>query len=137
MQYQKIINLLDDTLNQSTKLKTKEWVEINDDAYRMYNANSQIEFKTSMLKSSLCDYSDAYILVSGTTTVTPKAVNSPNNDGKRVVFKNCAPFTDCIIEMNNTQIDNTKDIDMVVPMHNSIERSNNYSKTLGSLLQLP
>ena len=136
MQYQKIINLLDDTLNQSTKLKTKEWIEVNDDAYGMYNANSQIEFKTSMLKSSLCDYSDAYILVSGTTTVATKAVNNPNNDGKRVAFKNCVPFTDCISEMNNTQIDNTKDIDIVVPMHNSIERSNNYSKTLGSLLQL-
>ena len=56
--------------------------------------------------------------MSGTTTVTPKAVSNPNNDGKRVVFKNCAPFTDCISEMNNTQIDNTKDIDIVVPMHN-------------------
>ena len=102
----------------------------------MYNANSQTEFKTSMLKSSLCDYSDAYILVSGTTTVAPKIVNNPNNDSKRVAFKNCVPFTDCISEMNNTQIDNTKDIDIVVPMHNSIERSNNYSKTLGSLPQL-
>ena len=136
MQYQKIINMLDDTLNQSTKLRAKEWVEINDDAYGMHNANSQIESKTSMLNSSLCDYSDAYILVSGTTTVAPKAVNNPNNDGKGVVFKNCAPFTDSISEINNIQIDNTKDIDIVMPMHNSIERSNNYSKTLGSLLQL-
>ena len=102
----------------------------------MHNANSQIESKTSMLNSSLCDYSDAYILVSGTTTVAPKAVNNPNNDGKGVVFKNCTPFTDSISEINNIQTDNTKDIDIVMPMHNSIERSNNYSKTLGSLLQL-
>ena len=69
MEYQKIINLLENTPNQPTKFKTKYWVEINDDALGMYNINSQIKFKTSMLKPSLCDYSDAYILVSGTTTV--------------------------------------------------------------------
>ena len=58
-----IINLLDSTPNQPTKFRTKNWVEINDDAYGMYNIDSQIKFKTSMLRSSLCDYSDAYISV--------------------------------------------------------------------------
>ena len=73
-----------------------------------------------MLKSSLCDYSDAYILVKGTISVNNiaaqgAAVNN-NNNNKKVIFKNCAPFTNCISEINNTQIDNAKDIDIVMPM---------------------
>ena len=63
MEYQTIINLLDNTPNQPTKFRKKNWVEINDDARGMYNTNIQIKFKTSMLKSSLCDYSDVYILL--------------------------------------------------------------------------
>ena len=70
MEYQKMIKLLDNTPNQLTKFRTKNWIEINDDARGTYSTNSQIKFKTSMLKSSLCDYSDAYILVHGTNTVT-------------------------------------------------------------------
>ena len=70
MEYQKIINLLDNTPNQPTKFKIETYVEINDDARGTWNINSQIKFKTSMLKSSLCDYSDEYILVRGTITVT-------------------------------------------------------------------
>ena len=64
MEYRKIINLLDNAPNRSTKFKTKDWVEINDDTRGMYNTNSQFKFKMSMLKSGLCDYSDTYILVS-------------------------------------------------------------------------
>ena len=135
MEYQKIINFLDNTPNQPAKFRTKNWAEINDVAHVMYNINSQIRFKTSMFKSSLCDYSDAYILVSGTVTVpnTETAVN-PNNR-KNTLIKNCAPFTECISEINNTQIDNTKVIDIVMPMYNLIEYSDNYSKTSGSLWQ--
>ena len=70
MEYQKIINFLDNTPNQPIKFKTKNWVEINDDSRRTYNTNSQIKFRTSTLSSSLCDYSDAYILVRGTITIT-------------------------------------------------------------------
>ena len=65
MEYQKIANLFDDTSNQPSKLKTKNWVEINYESRGTYNVNSQIKFKTTMLKSSLCDYSDEYILVKG------------------------------------------------------------------------
>ena len=134
MEYKKIINLLDDTPNQPTKLKIKTWVEINDDSRGTYNTNSQVKFKTSMLMLSLRDYSDAYILVSGTITVAALAVDR-GNDNIKVVFKNCAPFTNCISEINNTQIDNANDIDVVMPMYNLIEYSNNYSKTSGSLWQ--
>ena len=88
-----------------------------------------------MIKSSLCDYSDAYIHVKGTIIVnnTAAAGADANNSNKKVIFKNCAPFTNCISEINNTDIDNAKDIDIVMPMYNLIEHSDNYSKTSGSL----
>ena len=85
-----------------------------------------------MLRSILCDYSDAYILVSGTITVAALAGGGGNI---HVVFKNCAPFTNCISEINNAQIDNARVIDVVMPMYNLIEYNNNYSKTSGSLWQ--
>ena len=98
MEYQKIINLLDNTLNQPSKFKTKNWVEANYESRGTYNANSQIKFKSTMLKSSLCDYSDAYILVKGTITVddTSTAGAAANNTDSKVIFKSCAPFTNCI-----------------------------------------
>ena len=90
-----------------------------------------------MLKSSLCDYSDAYILVKGTISVNNTAAQgaAANNTNKKVIFKNCAPFTNSISEINNTHIDNAKDIDIVMPMYNLIEYSDNYAKTTGSLWQ--
>ena len=87
-----------------------------------------------MLKSRLCDYSNAYILVKGTITVNNTAA-AANNTNKKVIFKNCAPFTNYISETNNTQVDNAKDIDIVMPMYNLIEYSDNYAKTSGSLWQ--
>ena len=138
MEYQKIANLIDDnTLNQPSKFKTRNWIEINDKSRGAYNLNSQIKFKTTMLKSSLCYYSDAYILVKGTITVNNTAAQgaAANNTNKRVIFKNCAPFANCISEINKTQIDNAKDIDIVMPMYNLIEYSDNYAKTTGSLWQ--
>ena len=116
MEYQKIINLLDNTPNQPTKFRTKNWVEINDELHGVYNTGSQIKFETSMIRSSFCDYSNAYILVSGTITVETQAGDNPNNVNKKVVFKSCAPFTDCISEINSTQIDNAKDIAAVIPI---------------------
>ena len=90
-----------------------------------------------MLKSSLCDYSDAYILVKGTITINNTAAvdADANNTDKKLIFNNCAPFTNCISEISNTQVDNVKDIDIVMPMYNLIEYSDNYSKTSGSLWQ--
>ena len=83
MEYEKIINLLDNTPNQPTKFRTKNWVEINDESHGTYNANSQIKFKTSTLRSSLCDYSDVCILVSATITVAHTgAAENPNNRKK-------------------------------------------------------
>ena len=137
MEYQKITNLIEDASNQPSKFRTRNWVEINDESRGAYNVNSQIKFKTTILKSSLCDYSDAYILVKGTISVnsTAAAGAAVNNINKEVIFKNCAPFTNCISEINNTQIDNVKDIDIVMPMYNLIQYSDNYAKVTGSLWQ--
>ena len=90
-----------------------------------------------MLRFSLCDYSDAYILVKENTAAnnTVGVAADPNNKDKKVIFKNCAPFANCISKINNTQIDNAENIDMVMPMYNLIECRDNYSNTSGSLWQ--
>ena len=137
MKYQNIANLINDTSNQPSKFRTKSWVEINDESRGAYNAASQIKFKTTMLKSSLFDYSDAYILAKRTITINGRgadaAARQADERDKVVAFKNCAPFINCISEINNTQIDNVNDVDIVMPMYNLIEYSDNYAKTSGSL----
>ena len=139
MEHQKIANLIDDTSNQPSKFRTKNWVEINDESRGAYNVNSQIKFKTTMLKSSLCDYSDAYILAKGTITINGRGADAVARQAdereKSVSFKNFATFTNCISEINNTQVDNAKNIDIVIPMYNLIEYSDNYAKTTGRLWQ--
>ena len=139
MEYQQIANLTDDASNQSSKFRTRNWVEINDESRGAYNVNSQIKFKTTMLKSSLGDCSDAYILVKRKITIAgagaDAAARQADERNKGVIFKNCAPFINCISEINNTQIDNAKDIDIAMPMYNLIEYSDSYAKTTGSLWQ--
>ena len=129
--------MLDHASNQPSKFRTKNWVEINNESRRTYSANRQINFKTSMLRSSLCEYSDLYIFAKGNISVnnTAAADADANNTNKKVIFKNCAPFTNCISKINNTQIDNAEYIDIVMPMYNLIEYSDNYSKTSGRLWQ--
>ena len=135
MEYQKIVNLLDSASNQPSKFRTKNWVEINDNSRGTYGVNKQNKFKTSMLRSSLCDYSDAYILVKGNISVnnTAGAGANANNTNKKVIFKNCAQFTDCISKINNTLVDNAKDIEIIMSMYYLVEYSDNYSKTSVSL----
>ena len=139
MEFQKIANLIDDTSNKPSKFRTKNWAEINWESRGTYNVNSQIKFKTTMLKFSLCDYSDAFILVKETITINGRGADAATRQAderdKGVAFKNCAPFTNCISEINNTQVDNAKDIDIVMPMYNLVECSDNYAKTTGSLRQ--
>ena len=112
MEYQKIANLLDSASNKPSKFRTRNWVEINDDIRGAYSPNKQIRFKTAMLRSSLCDYSNAYILVKGNI--------SANNTNRNItkIFKNYALFTNCISKINNTQIDNAEYIHIVMPMYN-------------------
>ena len=134
MEYQKIANLLESTSDNLSKFRTRNWVEINDESRGNY-ANSDIRFKTTMLRSNLCDYPDSYILVKGTITITGAGANADARNAderdKGVTFKNCAPFTKCISTINNADIDNA--LDIVMPVYNLIEYSDNYSKTSGSL----
>ena len=136
MEYQKIINLLNGTTNQPSKFRTRNCVEINDESKGRCD-KSNIRFKTSIIISSICDYSDAHILVKGTMTVpNTEAVSAAVNDtNKKVILKNCAPFIYCLTEINNTQVDGTQNIDVAMPMYNLIECSDAYSKTSGSIWQ--
>ena len=114
--------MLDNASNQPSKFRTGNWVEINDNARGNYFPTKQIRFKTSMLRSSLCDYSDTYVLVKGNTTVNNTTAEGAagDNTNKKIIFKNCAPFTKCISKINNTEVDNAEYIDIVMPMHNLI-----------------
>ena len=121
MEYQKKANLLNDESNKPSKFRTRNWVEINDEARDTNSTNKQIRFRTAML--SLWDYSDAYILVKGNITVNNTAAGGgdANNTNKKVIFKNRVPFTSCISKINNTQIDNAENIDIVMLMCNLIK----------------
>ena len=117
--------MLDNTLNQLSKFRIKNWFEINDDSRGTYNTNSQIKFKTAISKSSLCDYSDAYIFDKRRLKITGAA----NSDGARqvdkrnkgILFKNCASCTNYISKINNTQKESAKDLDVVMLMYNLIK----------------
>ena len=133
MEYQKITNLLGTTLDEVPRLITKKWVKVHDQSGSVddrYKPSKQIRFKTSMLRSNLCDYSDVYNVVEGKITVT-----YPNNANyhKKLAFKNNAPFTSCISKTNNTLTDNAENLDIVIPMCNLPEYSKNYRNTAGSL----
>ena len=108
---------------------TKKWLEVHDQYGATYNTKKQIRFKTSMLRSNLCDFSDAYIVVKGKIAVT-----NPNNDAydKKLAFKSNAPFTSCILKINNTLIDNAEDLDIVMSMYNLFE----YGKITVKIMEL-
>ena len=135
MEYQKIANLLNGVSNQPSKFRTKNWVEINDKSRGVYTTGSDIKFKTTMLRSSLYDYADAYILVKGAITIAgardDAAARGADERNKGVIFKYFVPFTKCTSKINDTEVDNAQDIDIVMP----IEYSDSYSKISGSLWQ--
>ena len=99
MESQKISNLLNGSSNENSKFVTKKWYVINSETNGNYSHKNPIKSLTISLESNLCDYSDAYILVTGNITATP------NNAATQVVFKNCAPFEDCRTEINDTFLD--------------------------------
>ena len=126
-------------LDQPSKFRAKNWVEINDESKESCNTGSDIKFKTAMLRSNLCDQVDAYILVKGTITISAAGNDADARQAdereKSVIFKNCAPFTKCISRINGTEIDNAQDFDIVMAMCNLTEYSDNFLKTSGSLWQ--
>ena len=127
METQKIVNLLNNTENEYSKFATKKWYIIDSESKGNYSHENPIKFLTSSLESSLCDYSDAYILVTGNINIT----GGDNNT--KVAFKNCAPFKDCRIEINDTFVDYADFINIAMPMYNLIEDSDDYSDTSESL----
>ena len=134
MEFQKITNFLDTTSDDKDlpRFITKKWIKVYDQSGRNYNVNKEIRIKTSMLRSDLCDYSDAYIVVKG--DITLEGDNDANKRNKNLAFKNNAPFINCISKINGVKIDNAEDLDVVMPMYNLLEYSKNYRKTTGSLL---
>ena len=132
---------------------TKTWVEVYDQSQGNYDVNKEIRIKKSMLRSNLCDFSDGYIVVEEDITVNKKTstagdFNNPNNtdafatdasnannnsfEGKKLVFKNNAPFINCISKIKSIKIDNAEELDVVMPMYNLLECSKN-KKATGSL----
>ena len=156
MEFQKIVNILDTTSDNKDLPKSvpKKWVEVYDQSQGNYDVNKEVRIKTSMLRSDLCDFSDAYIVVTGNIIVTKKtftaddieapnntvpnanATNAANNNAfgeKKLVFKNDVPFINCISKINGIKIDNAEDSNVVMPMYNLVEYSKNYKKTTASL----
>ena len=156
MEFKKITNFLQ--VNSNNKelptSVTKKWIEVYDQSEGNYNVNKEISIKTSMLRSDLCDFSDAYIVVKGNIIVTKKTftsddIDEPNNTAanvtatntandnafgdKKLIFKINAPSINCISKINVVKIDNVEDLDVVMPMYNLLEYSKNYRKRTGSL----
>ena len=144
MEFQNIVNFLDTTSDNKDlpKFFTKKWIEVYDQSEGNYNVNKEIRTKTSMLTSDLCDFSDAYIVVKGNITVTKKifttdGIDAPNNTAanitatntannndfgeKKLFFKNNTPFINCISKIKGVKMDNTEDLNVVVPMYNLLE----------------
>ena len=137
MENQKIINLLDNIDTDSKHFATKKWYVINDESNTNYGVNKDtrannpdtIKYDTRVLKPNLCDYAEAYILVDGTI----RGTTGDNNT--RLALKNCAPFTKCNLEINDEHIDTAENLDIVMPMYNLIEYSDNYQDSSATLYQ--
>ena len=133
METQKIVNLLNDSEELNSKFATRKWYIINDQNNGQYgrgneNENdSTIKFETKVIKPNLCDYSDAHILVTGDIKTADIAADT------NVVFKNCAPFTRCATHINDEHVETAENLDIIMPMYNLIEHSNNYADFSGSL----
>ena len=149
IEFQKIVNFFDTTSDDKdlARFVTKKWIEIYDQSGENYNANKELRIKTSMLRSDLCNFRDAYIVLKGNIIVDKKAFtandfeapnntvanandsNSANDNAfgeKKLVFKNNAPFISCMSKINDVKIDNAEDLDVVMPMSNLLEYSKNY-----------
>ena len=139
MEAQKIVNLLHSSNNDNSKFVTKKWYILHSESKGNYSQNDEIKFLTRSIESSLCDYSDAYILVTGNITVKRRnAADTADlalGEIAQVAFKNCAPFKKCRTEINATFVNETDFIDIIMLMYNLIQYSDNYPDTSGSLWQ--
>ena len=146
METQKIVNLLNGSDNENSKFATKKWYVIDSESKGNYSHHNPIKFLTKSIESSLCDYSDAYISVTGNITVTrtiavpagspagPQPQRKQSLDAAtQLIFKTCAPFKKCSTKIDGTFVEETDFINITMPMYNLIEYSDNYSDTSGRL----
>ena len=133
METQKIVNLLNGSDNESSKFLTREWYIVNDQNNGQYGTGDEngttIKFETKVIKSNLCYYSDPYIFVTGNITAIGGNANA------NVAFKNCAPFTRCVTHINDEHIETAENLDIIMPMYNLLEYSDNYADSSGRLWQ--
>ena len=133
METQKIVNLLNDFDNESSKFATRKLYVINDQNNGQYGRRNEndatIKYDTKLIKPSLCNYSDAYILVTGDIKVADVAANA------NVAFKNCAPFTRCVTHMNDEHVETAENLDIIMPIYNLIEYLDKYADSSGTLCQ--
>ena len=133
METQKIVDLLNNSENKSSKFATRKWYIINDQNNGQYDKgnedknDSTIKFETKVIKRNLCDYFDAYIIVTEDIKIADIAADT------NVAFKNCAPFKRCATHINDEHIETAENLDISIPMYNLIEYSDNYSDSSGSL----
>ena len=135
MDYQKITNLLGNMPDEVPRFITKKWIEVHDQsgtAEDRYKPSKQIRLKTSMLRSDLCDYNDAYIVVEGVVTVSAEERDGDEMN-REFALKNNAPFISCISKINGVLTENAEDLDVLMTMYNLLEYSKNYSNASGSL----
>ena len=132
MEYKEIRNLLDNIPDKIPRFITKKWIEVHDQSGETYNTNKQIRFKTSMLRSDLCDFSDAYVVVKGIVTVSADE-RDRDEMNRQVILKNNAPFISWISKINGVLVENVEDLDVVAPLYCLLKYSKNYSKTSVSL----
>ena len=137
MENQKIINLLDKIDTDSKHFDTKKWYIINDENNTNYGVNKDtgadnpdtIKYDTRVLKPNLCDYAESYILIDGTIRAAAANANT------RLALKNCAPFTKCNLEINDEHVDTAENLDIVMPIYNLIQYSDNYQDSSATLNQ--
>ena len=130
MEHIKVRHLFGKTTSEVPRFVTNKWVEIFDQSNGSYNPNKDIRFKIPQLRSDLCDINDAYIVVTGKITATNPGNNNLYN--KKLAMKNCAPFFNCILKINNQLIEDAQDLDVAMLMYNLLYSSKNFRKTTGS-----
>ena len=128
MGHQKTLNLLNEASNY--KFLTRKWNIVNDQSNANYDEGNEIIYNKEVLKSNLCDYNDAYIIVGDDIITTAHKSASP------IASKNCAPFTTCITKIDRKTIDDAEDLHLAMSMYNLIEYSSNYSDTTKSIALL-
>ena len=131
MEFNKIDNLLGPAHDKVPRFITKKCIEVQSQSGNTYNTSKPIRFKTSMLRSDLCNYSDAYVWVKRKITITNPNDNA--NFKKELTLNNNALIILCISKINGELVENAEDLDIVIPMHNLLECSKNYEKNLQDL----